>query len=188
MSTRPSTSKEELLDAAFEIACEKGLSGVNVRAVAAKCGVAVGTVYNWYPAKSDLISDVIALFWREALKDCMPKAAECGDFIEFCEELSCRMARAFSKFHDGWLAEIASMRAHDLDAAREREQACFSHIRRGLAIALEQDDRICRKRLTGDLRPEAVCLLVWDAILASIRRNDDSYRTLLALLRQALYR
>ena len=187
MSNRPSTSKEELLDAAFAIACEKGLSGVSVRAVAAKCGVAVGTVYNWYPAKSDLISDVIALFWRDALKDCMPKAAECGDFIAFFGKLSCRMAYAFSKFHDGWLAEIASMRTHDLDAACEREQACFSHIRRGLAIALEKDARIKRERLSGELSPEAICLLVWDAILASIRRNDESYLTLLALLRQTLY-
>ena len=188
MSNRPSTSKEELLDAAFELACEKGLSGVNVRAIAAKCGVAVGTVYNWYPSKSDLISDVIALFWRDALKDCMPKAAECDDFIAFCEELGCRMARAFSKFHDGWLAEIASMRATDLDAAREREQACFSHIRQGLTVAFEKDVHIERDRLSEKMSPEAVCLLVWDAILASIRRNDESYLMFLALLREVLYR
>ncbi len=188
MSNRPSTSKEELLDAAFELACEKGLSGVSIRAVATKCGVAVGTVYNWYPAKSDLISDVIALFWREALKDCMPKAAECGDFVAFCEEAGRRMARAFSRFHDGWLAEIASMRATDLDAAREREQACFSHIRQGLTVAFEKDAHIKRDRLSEEMSPEAVCLLVWDAILASIRRNDESYLTLLALLREVLYR
>ena len=188
MSNRPSTSKEELLDAAFELACEKGLSGVSIRAVATKCGVAVGTVYNWYPAKSDLISDVIALFWREALKDCMPEAAECGDFVAFCEEVGRRMARAFSKFHDGWLTEIASMRTHDLDAARKREQACFSHIRRGLAIALEKDANVKREKLSDDLQPEAICLLVWDAILASIRRNDESYLTLLTLLREVLYR
>lgn len=187
MSNRPSTSKEELLDAAFALACEKGLSGVNVRAVAAKCGVAVGTVYNWYPSKSDLISDVIALFWRDALKDCMPKAVECDDFIAFCEELGCRMARAFSKFHDGWLAEIASMRTTDLDAAHERERACFSHIRRGLAIAFENDARIKRDRLSEETAPEAICLLVWDAILAAIRRNDQSHLTLLALLRKVLY-
>lgn len=175
------------MDAAYSIACEKGLAGVNVRAVARACDVAVGTVYNWYPTKSDLISDVIARFWREALADCMPQAAEGRDFIDFCRELHLRVARAFSRFREGWLTEASSMAARDLSAARQREQACFAHIRRGLEIALQGDAKLDRSKLEGELAPEAVCLLIWDCILASLRRNDDSCRTLFALLRKTLY-
>lgn len=187
MSNRPVTNKEELLDAAYAIACEKGLAGVNVRAVARACDVAVGTVYNWYPTKSELISDVIARFWREALADCMPRASKGCDFIDFCREVHLRSARAFSSFRDGWLAEVSSMAARDLSAAREREQACFAHVRQGLEVALRNDAGISHEKLEGDIVPSALCTLVWDAILASLRRNDDSCTALFALIREALY-
>ena len=46
MGNRPVISKEQILDAAYEIATTKGLGALSIRAVAAACGVAVGTVYN----------------------------------------------------------------------------------------------------------------------------------------------
>lgn len=187
MGKRPITSKGELLEAAYSIASEKGLSGVNVREVASACNVAVGTVYNWYPTKSALVNDVIARFWREALADCMPQAADCGNFIDFCCELHARVAGAFSSFREGWLAEVSSMGARDRGSAHNRAQACFDHICRGLAIALESDTQVDRSKLEGELSPDALCLLIWDSILVSLRRNDDSCRTLFALLRKTLY-
>ena len=40
------TSKEVVLEASRAMAAEKGLSSVNIRALAKRCGVAVGSVYN----------------------------------------------------------------------------------------------------------------------------------------------
>ena len=69
MGNRPVISKEQILDAAYEIATTKGLGALSIRAVAAACGVAVGTVYNSYPTKSDLVNDVVGRFWQRAFSD-----------------------------------------------------------------------------------------------------------------------
>lgn len=71
MGNRPVISKEQILDAAYEIATTKGLGALSIRAVAAACGVAVGTVYNSYPTKSDLVNDVVGRFWQRAFSDRM---------------------------------------------------------------------------------------------------------------------
>lgn len=71
MGNRPVISKEQILDAAYEIATTKGLG----RAQHSRGGGGVwrgrGTVYNSYPTKSDLVNDVVGRFWQRAFSDRM---------------------------------------------------------------------------------------------------------------------
>ena len=54
------TSKEDILSVSRELAAEKGIQEINMRSVAARCGVAVGSVYNYFSSKNDLMIAVIA--------------------------------------------------------------------------------------------------------------------------------
>ena len=49
--TRRVTSKEDLLAAAVAIAEHDGVAALSIRRLAEECGVGVGTVYNYFPAK-----------------------------------------------------------------------------------------------------------------------------------------
>ena len=94
MGNKPVISKQQILDTAFAIASESGLSGLSIREVARACNVAVGTVYNSYPTKYDLVNDVVGRFWNEALADSMPGAIAGDDFIGFCEGLALQLSGA----------------------------------------------------------------------------------------------
>ena len=43
------TSKEEILAASRELVLEKGIMSLSMRSVAEACGVAVGSIYNYFP-------------------------------------------------------------------------------------------------------------------------------------------
>lgn len=187
MGNKPVINKQQILDIAFDMACASGLSGLSIREIASACDVAVGTVYNSFPTKNDLVNDVVGRFWNEALADRMPSAQAGDDFVEFCEELARQLSEALAKFRDDWLTEIAALDAHSLASARQREESCFAHIRRGLALALEQDPKVAHDRLQGALAPDKLCAFVWDSMLASIKRGDPACETLFALLRRVLY-
>lgn len=62
-----SAAKEELL----------AKNGFSLRAVAEKCGIATGTVYNYFPDKETITASVMAEDWRVALSD-MDAAAACA--------------------------------------------------------------------------------------------------------------
>ena len=143
MGNKPIISKQQILDAAFALASESGLAGLSIRDVARACNVAVGTVYNSYPTKNDLVNDVVGRFWNEALADRMPHAVAGDDFICFCQELARQLSEALARFRDDWLAEIAALDAQGLAAARKREEACFAHIRRGLVMRLSATRTWC---------------------------------------------
>ena len=53
-------SKEKLLLAATELAKTEGLSALQMRSLASAAGVAVGSVYNYFPNKNALLTAVVA--------------------------------------------------------------------------------------------------------------------------------
>ena len=59
------TSKENILAASRELIKESGWTAVSIRAVASRCSVSAGTIYNYYESKADLLGDTIESIWRE---------------------------------------------------------------------------------------------------------------------------
>ena len=52
--------EEAILTAATVIAAEGGMAAVQIAAVAARAGIAAGTVYRYFPSKTDLVADLVA--------------------------------------------------------------------------------------------------------------------------------
>jgi AcrR family transcriptional regulator len=57
--------KQLILDTARSILLDKGYSELSMRNVAKDCGIAIGTIYNYYPTKKDLIIDMMSGYWTE---------------------------------------------------------------------------------------------------------------------------
>ena len=53
---KPVTSKTEILDVSRKIIFENGIDALNMREVAAQCGAAVGSIYNYFPSNVELLS------------------------------------------------------------------------------------------------------------------------------------
>jgi AcrR family transcriptional regulator len=57
---RLAAREQAIMDAALQLAAEGGLQAVHIAAVADRAGIAAGTVYRYFPAKTDLVAAVIA--------------------------------------------------------------------------------------------------------------------------------
>lgn len=182
------TSRSQLLAAARGIAYQEGLSRVSVRAVAAKCGVAVGSLYNYFPTKADLIAAVIEDFWQSAIHHdtCRPEPGE--GFPAFVGRMYADLAHSLSAFRADWLAEIGRLDAAERSAGRALESQCFSHMQAGLVQALEADPAAhLPPALAGDgVAPFAA--FVFQNLLHALRGGAPDCAYLCALLEGLLYR
>ena len=57
---RLAAREQAILDAATAIAAEGGMEAVQIAAVAARAGIAAGTVYRYFPSKTDLVAELVA--------------------------------------------------------------------------------------------------------------------------------
>jgi len=67
--------EQRLVEEARLQAARGGYSAVNIRSVAAACGVGVGTVYNYFASKDELLAAFLLADW----KDCVTRIGLAGE-------------------------------------------------------------------------------------------------------------
>src|SRR5215475_6450995 len=56
---RLAARRDAIVAAACEIAAESGMAGVQIAPVSARAGIATGTVYRYFPSKTDLVAALV---------------------------------------------------------------------------------------------------------------------------------
>ena len=80
--SRAVTSEEEILKVSCGIVAKKGIATVNMRTVASECGIALGSLYNYFSSKSELLSATIESVWKDIFQ--MGKTLEkCENIVEY---------------------------------------------------------------------------------------------------------
>lgn len=55
--------KEDILMVTRQLLHEEGYGKLNMRTVAAKCGIATGTLYNYYKSKQEIVGEIMRMEW-----------------------------------------------------------------------------------------------------------------------------
>ncbi len=142
--------KENLLREVERLLDRGGYGAVTIRAVATGCGVSVGTVYNYFPSKEDMLAEYLLVDWRAAVAAIEEAAATAEDPEP--------VARCI---HEQLLAYAHTHRAvFQAEAAQGSFAGSFSPyhtlLRRQLAHPLE---RFCSSAFASEFIAEA--LLTW---------------------------
>ncbi|HXZ21202.1 MAG TPA: TetR/AcrR family transcriptional regulator [Pseudolabrys sp.] len=150
--------EQTILDAAQSIAAEGGMGAVQIAAVAQRADIAAGTVYRYFPSKTDLIADVISVAAERELA-AMRAAADTapGPLSALAACIATFAARALHERRFAW-----AVIAEPVDANIDGLRLAF---RRRLATELET--RI-RTALAGDHLPDQDARISAPAIVGAL--------------------
>ena len=179
-------SREQLLQAAKVLVAQEGAQALNIRRLAASCGVSVGSIYNYFPAKSDLVAALIGDFWREAVHG-VPWPLTATKFEDCVEILYERLYDYFQTFEQEWLSQLMAMNQQERKRGKQVEAQQFAHMRQRLLAVLLQDETISSAVWDETLTPEALVNLDFEQLLTSLRQNQPDVGVLLAVLRRLLH-
>ena len=87
--------EDRILQAARKRLLDKDLSSFSLRDVAADCGIAVGTIYNYFKDKESLMAAVMIQDWVDALETTRGELAQTRSLQEGLLYI-CRGIRSFS--------------------------------------------------------------------------------------------
>lgn len=182
---RRQISEEILLDAAFAIAEREGLSKLSVRRLATECSISVGSVYSYFPAKTDLTAAVVDRFFGRAIHADFCRVEDGEGFVDYLRRLEPAMRALFSEYSASWLDELRRLPFEEREAGRAAELSRFAHMTRGLVLVLESDPAYRASGLASLVEAESLAAHVVDALLASLRGSTD-FSILLVLLDKAM--
>ncbi|MDO4596501.1 MAG: TetR/AcrR family transcriptional regulator [Coriobacteriaceae bacterium] len=194
MGSRRAISREAILEVAYDHAQREGMASLGIRTIANECGVAIGTIYNYFPDKAALVTEVVARFWRSAIEEAgvLARAEEssegrAGCLLVYCRCLAKGLGESLSRFQESWLREISSLDSRSLERSRKAEMECFRGIAAGIARQIELDEGIT-PAARARFETQALADFIWKAMFGSIKADEPDCATLFSLLELALYR
>lgn len=164
MRKRNENLRQSLLDCAREIVRREGAGAVNIRRIAGETGISVGSVYNYYSGKDDILLALTEEYWRSTLLD-MRDAVWGNSFTRQLAQIY-----TFLRAHVSHKAALLMESLKSVEpAGRERMEAMLSVLRDDILERMERDAGI---RAT-----------VWNEQFTKERYADFVVRNLTALLR-----
>jgi AcrR family transcriptional regulator len=150
--------EQAILAAASALAAEGGMAAVHIAAVAERAGVAAGTVYRYFPSKTDLVAELMtAVAGRELAAMRAAADAAPGPLSALAAAIATFAARALNERRLAWAviaepvdAEVNALRLDFRQSlAAELETRIKTAIARGLLP--DQDARVAAPAIVGAL-------------------------------------
>ncbi|MDO8877054.1 MAG: TetR/AcrR family transcriptional regulator [Pseudolabrys sp.] len=155
---RLAAREQVILTAATAIAAEGGMAAVQIAAVAARAGIAAGTVYRYFPSKTDLIAELVAAVAGREL-DAMKAAGDAapGPMSALAATISTFASRSLAERKLAWAVMGEPIDA-EVDAMRlDFRQSLAAQLEGRIDIAIagrhlpDQDARVAAPALVGAL-------------------------------------
>lgn len=180
------TSKEEILAVSRDLICTRGWAAVNIRAVAASCGISVGAVYNYFQSKEELMEELVESVWRDIFA-CTEKE-EVFSQIETCLTwLFQRMEYGADRYPGFFTSHSSNFLMGQKEAGRRRMGDTWRHMIEGLCEVLQKDPAISQDAFDQSFTREDFAGILFSLMLSALLRGVYDPRPAIELARRVLY-
>ncbi len=180
------TSKENILQISRKLIQQNGWAGINIRSVAAACGVSVGCIYNYFESKTDLLSATVESIWSDIFHHPEDEAVfqdtlSCVRWMYKQLEYGCQRYPGFFTHHAlGFVQQ-------DTADGKQQMQRAWQHILDALCTVLRNDARIRADAFTEEFTVEKFAEMLFSLMLSALVRQDFDPSTVLEIVRRAVY-
>jgi len=168
--------REIILKGAKEIALENGIAAINIRAVASRCKISVGTVYNSFSTKSELVLSVIEDFWREAFTD-----------FHTCLMGEKNIFVYLDKFQENWIDQLSLLSSSEKSLGRKKEHEFFKKVSESIVNLLDSEDNISDETWTDNLTKEKVAKFIFSNMLVMLKAKEEDITFFIEALKRIIY-
>ena len=180
------TSKEEILAASRELIRQKGWSAVNIRSVAAACGVSVGSIYNYFDSKATLVSAAVESVWCEIFH--RPEDGAVFQDTQACITwLYGRMEYGGKQYPGFFTLHSLGFMGQDKSDGKRQMQQTWRHILEGLCAVLKRDPKVRPDAFDEEFTAEKFADILFSLFLSGLLRGDYNPASVLELIRRTVY-
>ena len=155
--------RERILETAGRMLLETGYQALTVRAVATECGVAVGTVYNYFPSKELLVASLMLEDWKRCLAHMRERSEAAPSAEQGMRALYEELCAFRARYSSAWAQYTA--RGGDLHQVRSRHGM--------LVEQLTEVMRACLDRFLSP--PDAICAEAAANLLLTYAQHESAF-------------
>ncbi|MBE5888968.1 MAG: TetR/AcrR family transcriptional regulator [Lachnospiraceae bacterium] len=168
------TTTDIILEQALQIAKKEGIDKLSIRKIASACGIAIGSVYNYYPDKDALVTAVAESFWNNIFSDQEKLYRTNMRFTRFLEQYYSYLYAKMSPYDRSWVRDLEGK------IPMQETMKLFQKV-------LKEDERVNPSIWNMEFLPEIFCQYVFKNIMALLQSGETNCRFFIYLLDNLLY-
>lgn len=174
--------KKQLLDCARRIGCTEGASAISIRRLAKEANIAVGTVYQYFDSKRELLLALIEEYWADALS----KLNDATTSDRFPGQVRQMYLFLQAKMIECGATLMRNLRG-DEKAARGKMTVVTAALRNMLEEQLRKDPAIRDGVWNESLTLEDFAQFVLTNLLALLQQKNGDPETLIEIIERVIY-
>lgn len=178
--------KEVILSKAKEIAVNEGITKINIRTVAKNSGIAIGTVYNYFPSKKELLAAVIQNFWEEAFDDVDWKSFKDNNFYENLEKVYSILYDYLHKFKENWLDQISLLKTQEKLLGRQKEDEYFQKMYGKIRLLIDMDGNLQSYQWSKSISKDNMSEFIFQNMLILLKKEKKDMKLFILLLKKIM--
>ena len=180
------TSKSNILKVSRELIQQNGWAGVNIRSVAAACGVSVGCIYNYFASKTELVSATVESIWNDIFHRPEDEAVfqdtlSCVRWMYRQLEYGCQRYPGFFTHH-----ALGFVRQDTADGKQQMRQA-WQHILDALCRVLTHDPKVRPDAFDQQFTPQKFAGILFSLMLSAVVQQDFDPSAVLEIVTRTIY-
>lgn len=179
-------SKEAILKVSRELIQRQGWSAVNIRSVAKECHISIGSIYNYFDSKTELIAATVESVWCDIFhfpdsQDAFRSFSDCIIWLFACMEKGEKTYPGFFTLHSmSFLGESRS-------DGQQRMKQSWQHIQNSLCMILKKDPDVRPDAFDEAFPPEKFVELIFSLILSALLQHNYDCSGILGMIQRILY-
>lgn len=178
--------KAIIVSTGMALAAKEGLDSINMRKVASEGGVALGTIYNYFPGKADLTSAITTAFWNEAFKTFHHAFDPELDFYKQLEVLYFYMRDYLAPLRETWLKDLSTL--PNFESVEGDDLEYMIHFLQVLEEIIESHKNEFSTSIYDILGSKRLMNFILSNFILMLQRNERDYRYFNLVLKRLLYK
>ncbi len=181
------TSKENILKKSQEFVMEHGIAAINMRSVAKACGVAVGSIYSYFPSKTALLQEIVGEIWKDIFQ-MQFVADETYLFSSYIEWLYQAIANGNQKYH-GFLKlhAICFVQETEKEDGKQAMYAYWQHLQAKIKTILEKDTMVLENAFDQNMTKEQFIEMIFLLLITMVQQEQGDCKALLEMISRCIY-
>lgn len=180
------TSKEEILKVSRRLIQTQGKNAINIRNVARECGISVGSIYNYFGNKSDLITETVSSVWQDIFM--FPEEGFPSDSFTGCIEWAFESLKKGEEKYPGFFS------LHSLVfAGSEKSEGhklmiqSWNHMKAAFMAVLRQDPNVSKDAFDESFTEEDFAGTIFSLMIAALVQKDYNPAHIINLVNRLIY-
>ena len=179
-------SKASILKESREIVAREGLNALSIRKLAKQCNVAVGSIYNYFSSKDELMISTIESVWEDIFR--IDDSDENYDnFLTYLGDIFNHLSVGIEKYPNFFTIHSLSFKSQNISKAKDSMSTYLDKLRDNMIEILDRDSDIKANAFDDEFTKDDLVKFILSTSLCFIVEKNYDQNLLLKIIKKIIY-